>query len=140
VPTGIFIHPGHALAAQALPLEFSMSRRNFFIRTVVAVAGDLAVGAALAAACSWIIQAAALSAFLGFLAWMVAILATLALSQCVVHPAVQFVLSDRKLDRSLHALSSLVNGASDLSADLGPPSWGQLRAGFGRFAGAFAAK
>ncbi len=117
-----------------------MSRRNFFIRTVATLTGDLALGYSMALACTWVIQAAALGPFLSFMAWLVGILAALALSQYVVHPALQFALSDRKLDRGLAALSSLVQTVTGVHTDAGSPSWSQLRSRVGRFAGSFAAR
>ena len=89
------------------------SRRNTVIRTVAALCGDIAVGVALAAACAWVIKAAALGLFLSFLLWLVGTLLALALSQYLVHPAVQLVLSDRKLDAACKALASLTNAAQN---------------------------
>ena len=89
------------------------SRRNTVIRTVAALCGDIAVGVALAAACAWVIEAAALGLFLSFLLWLVGTLLALALSQYLVHPAVQLVLSDRKLDAACKALASLTNAAQN---------------------------
>ena len=92
------------------------SRRNTVIRTVAALCGDIAVGVALATACAWVIEAAALGLFLNFLLWLVGTLLALALSQYLVHPAVQLVLSDRKLDGAVDALSGLASvarGATD---------------------------
>lgn len=85
------------------------SRRNLLIRTVTTVAGDAAAGLALASACLWLIEAAALGVFLTFMTWLVAMLLSLALSQYVVHPVVQRVLSDRKLDDALDALRGLTD-------------------------------
>ena len=89
------------------------SRRNTVIRTVAALCGDIAVGVALATACAWVIEAAALGLFLSFLLWLVGTLLALALSQYLVHPAVQLVLSDRKLDAACKALASLTNAAQN---------------------------
>ena len=89
------------------------SRRNTVIRTVAALCGDIAVGVALAAACAWVIEAAALGLFLSFLLWLVGTLLALALSQYLVHPAVQLVLSDRKHDAACKALASLTNAAQN---------------------------
>jgi hypothetical protein len=81
------------------PTEFPMSsRRNILIRTVATVAGDIAVGIAVATACAWFIEAAALGLFLSFLAWLLGALAALAFSQYVVHPATSVLLCDHKLD------------------------------------------
>ena len=87
------------------------SRRNTVIRTVAALCGDIAIGVAVATACAWVIESAALGLFLSFLLWLVGTLLALALSQYLVHPAVQLVLSDRKLDAAFKALASLTNSA-----------------------------
>ena len=116
------------------------SRRNFFIRTVAAFAGDFAVGFSMAVACSWIIQSAALGLFLSFLLWVLAIVAALALSQYVVHPLAAALLSDRKLDRGMELLSSLGRAASDLGLGVGSPVWSQLRRRASSFSTVFAAK
>jgi hypothetical protein len=92
----------------------------------------------MASACTWVIQAASLGVFLSFLAWLGAIIASLALSQYVVHPAVQFALSDRKLDRGIEALASLAQAANELG--IVAPNWGQLRQRLSRFGGAFATR
>lgn len=84
------------------------TRRNFFIRTVAVVAGDIALGAALASACVWLIEAAALGLFLSFIAWLLMVLLSLVISQHVVHPAMQALLSDRKLDDAVGSVRSLV--------------------------------
>ena len=55
------------------------SRRNTVIRTVAALCGDIAVGVALATACGWVIEAAALGLFLSFLLWLVGTLLALAI-------------------------------------------------------------
>ena len=116
------------------------SRRNFFIRTVGTVAGDFAVGFTMAVACTWIIEAAALGLFLSFLLWLLAIVASLALSQYVVHPLAAALLSDRKLDRGMELLSSLGRTASDLGLGVGSPVWSQLRRRASGFSTVFAAK
>ncbi len=77
------------------------SRRNYFIRTVASVTGDLAAGLALAAACTWVIQVAVLGVFLSFLLWLLGLIAWLALSQYTIHPVIAALLSDRKLDQGL---------------------------------------
>jgi VanZ family protein len=91
--------------------EFPMtnSRRNIIIRTVSAVAGDIAVGLAVASACIWIIEAAALGVFLSFLVWLLGALAALAVSQYVLHPALTAALSDRKLDLAVEAVTGLAD-------------------------------
>jgi ABC-type sugar transport system permease subunit len=95
------------------------SRRNTVIRTVAALCGDIAVGVALATACAWIIEAAALGLFLSFLLWLIGTVLALALSQYLVHPAVQLVLSDRKLDGAIDALGVLAEAAQGAGAQVG---------------------
>jgi hypothetical protein len=114
------------------------ARRNFFIRAVGTVAGDFAVGFALATACIWVIEGAALGLFLSFLLWLLALIVALALSQYVVHPVAAVALSDRKLDQGIDALASLARSAGDLAQDLGAPPWEQLRQSVSRFAAGFA--
>jgi hypothetical protein len=77
------------------------TRRNFLIRSVATVTGDIAIGYAMASACIWVIQYAALSAFISFMLWLLTIVASLAMSQHILHPAMSVLLSDKKLDRSL---------------------------------------
>ena len=91
--------------------EFPMStsRRNVIIRTVATVAGDIATGLAVASACIWIIESAALGLFLSFLIWLIGTLLALALSQYVVHPALTTLLSDSKLDLAVDAVTLLGN-------------------------------
>ena len=95
------------------------SRRNTVIRTVAALCGDIAVGVALATACAWVIEAAALGLFLSFLLWLIGTVLALALSQYLVHPAVQLVLSDRKLDGAIDALGVLAEAAQGAGAKVG---------------------
>ena len=85
----------------------SPSYRRAAIRTVVAITGDIAATVAVAAACTWIIETAALGLFLSFLIWLLGLVISLAVSQYVVHPALSVVLSDAKLDWSIAALSQL---------------------------------
>jgi hypothetical protein len=89
------------------------TRRNFFIRSVATLAGDFAVGFALASACIWMIQSAALGLFLSFLLWLMTIIGALTMSQRIVHPAVQFALCDRKLDRGLAVAADAVRVGTD---------------------------
>lgn len=95
------------------------TRRNTLIRAVATVTGDIAVGAAMAAACVWLIEAASLGLFLSFLVWLIGSLLALAVSQFVVHPAAAVLLSDRKLDQVLDGASGLSHVFSNLGADLG---------------------
>ena len=85
----------------------SPTYRHFAIRTVVSIAGDIAAGVAVATACTWIIETAALGLFLSFLIWLLGLVISLALSQYVVHPTLAVVLSDDKLDRGIAAASRL---------------------------------
>lgn len=82
---------------RSFPMSTS-SRAHILIRIGATVTGDIAAGVALASACVWLIQAAALGLFLSFLLWLLAFVASLAISQHVVHPVVHVLLSDRKLD------------------------------------------
>ena len=117
----------------------STARRNVFVRSVATVTGDVAIGFALASACVWIIQSAALGLFLSFLLWLLTIALALALSQYALHPAVNLLLSDRKLDQGLAVLSEVAHVAGRLSADLGAPTWQQVRRSLTRFVGGHAA-
>lgn len=108
------------------------SRRNFWIRTVAGVTGDVAIGVALSSACIWVIQSAALGLFLSFLLWILALLVGLAISQYVLHPVIAFTLSDAKLDQGMAALSSLANATADLGKYA--PIWRHVRRGMTRFA------
>ena len=96
-------------------LEFPMSsRRNTLIRAVATITGDIAAGVAMASAAVWIIETATLGLFLGFLVWLLAGIAALALSQLVVHPATKVLLSDQKLDLAITALSGLAERLTQL--------------------------
>ena len=91
----------------------SISRRNTLIRTVASVCGDITAGTAMAAVCIWVIESAALGLFLSFLIWLLGTLLALAVSQYVVHPTVNSLLSDRKLDLAADAfidLAAVVHG------------------------------
>ena len=85
------------------------ARRNALIRTLTSLGGDIAIATAMAAACVWIIQTAALGLFLSFLIWLLGAILSLAISQYVFRPAVQFVLSDHKLNDASSAVSALVD-------------------------------
>ncbi len=93
-------------------------RHAFLVRSVTTISGDIATGVALASACTWLIQAAALGLFLSFVAWLLTIILSLAVSQYLVHPAVQVVLSDRKLDDAVDALRALAH-----TVQLGVQAW-----------------
>jgi hypothetical protein len=109
------------------------TRRNLFIRSIVTFSGDFALGYSMATICVWIIQSAALGVFLSFLLWLLAIILVLALSQFVVRPAIAFVLSDRKLDRGIDALSGLVDAARSYGLDLRAPLLHELQQRMARF-------
>ena len=109
------------------PVETTASsRRNTLIRTVAAVSGDIAAGIAVAAACVWLIEAAALGLFLSFLVWLLGMLIALAFSQYVVHPAVAVLLSDRKLDVGIEAVTCLASQVPPISWDLAQQLWNQF--------------
>jgi len=103
------------------------TRRNTFIRTVATVCGDIAAGAAVAAACVWIIESAALGLFLSFLVWLIGTLLALAISQFVVHPAAVVLLSDRKLDRAVEGMADLAGVVKQVGSDLGTGLLSALR-------------
>jgi hypothetical protein len=85
------------------------SRRNVLIRSVAVVVGDIATGVAIASVCVWLIESAALGLFLSFLVWLLGALLSLALSQYVIHPALNIMLSDCKLDMAVFAVSALAD-------------------------------
>jgi hypothetical protein len=85
------------------------TRRNTIVRLIATITGDIAAGIAMASAALWIIETASLGLFLAFLAWLLAGIAALALSQFVVHPACTVLLSDQKLDLAVTALSGLAD-------------------------------
>jgi len=104
--------------------EFPMpTRRNVLIRSVAVLCGDVAAAMALASACAWLIEAAALGLFLSFLVWLLGALMALALSQYLVHPAVNALLCERKLDRSMEVLSAL----AQVGTLAGRQLWGRFR-------------
>lgn len=110
------------------------SRRNHLIRTVATVCGDIAVGVAMASACVWLIEAATLGLFLSFLVWLLAAILSLALSQYVVHPLCNALLTDRKLDLAVDALSGLADVATVASAELADGLTHYARLAFSTFA------
>ena len=105
-----------------------LNRRNFYIRAVAGLTGEITVGIALAGACMWIIEIASLGVFLSFLLWLLAALLAFAISQHAVHPAVEFVLADDKLDRGL----GLIHGIAIAVSETGPADF--VRQGLTRFA------
>lgn len=96
----------HPLTFKEFPMS---SRRNVLIRTVATVVGDIAIAMAFASACVWLIEAATLGLFLSFLVWLIAALLAMAASQYLVHPTVTLLLSDRKLDHGIDALTSMAD-------------------------------
>ena len=107
------------------------TRRNFFIRAVATVAGDLAVGFAVASVCTWIIQVAALGLLLSFLLWLLALVSYLAVSQYVLHPALVALLSDRKLNDGIAVSTETIRAAACAARQVW--AWAQ-KTGLGRFA------
>jgi hypothetical protein len=104
-------------------------RHAFLVRSVATISGDIAIGVALASACTWLIQAAALGLFLSFVAWLLTFVLSLAMSQYVLHPVVQVVLSDRKLDHATHTVRALAGGMQQhLSAFAGAGGFSPFRA------------
>lgn len=95
------------------------SRRNTIIRAIATVSGDIAFGVAIASACLWLIEVAALGLFLSFLVWLLGLLLSLALSQYVVHPVTELLLSDRKLDAGLAAAAGMANTVTRLGTQFG---------------------
>ena len=107
--------------------EFPMSsRRNTLIRTVAAVSGDIATGIAMAAACVWLIEAAALGLFLSFLLWLLGALIALAFSQYVVHPTVAVMLSNRKLDASIEAMNGMADQVTLVGTQIARQLWSRF--------------
>lgn len=100
------------------------TRRNFFIRAVAKVAGDIGTGTLLAAACAWVVEAASLGIFLSFTVWILGVIAMLAISQYAVHPLVSLALSDSKLDQLFDTAATLSRQAARIAGDL----WEQARA------------
>lgn len=102
------------------------SRRNTLIRTVAAVSGDIATGIAMAAACVWLIETAALGLFLSFLLWLLGTIIALAFSQYVVHPAVAVMLSDRKLDVGIKAMRGLTDQTTLVGTQIAQHLWNRF--------------
>jgi len=100
--------------------RMTYSRSRILVRIVATLTGDIAVGTALASACLWLIQSAALGLFLSFIAWLLAFFASLALSQYLVHPVVHVVLSDRKLNLAVQAVQQAGSTLQHRFARLNP--------------------
>ena len=108
----------------------STTRRHVLIRSITGLCGDIAVSVAIASTCVWIIEAASLGLFLSFLLWLLSALASLALSQLLVHPAVSLLLTDRKLDAGLEAVAGLADGFNSASSQLvglAKSSWSRMQ-------------
>ena len=114
-----------------LKQRYIRQRRYALVRTVATLTGDFAVGMAFGSLCSWIISAAALGTFLSFLAWIVAALLALLVSQHLVHPGVKFLLSDRKLDDVVDGVQALLQAAVPLAQRVSAPDavWQAVRRG-----------
>jgi len=102
-------------------------RRNAIIRTVASLAGDIAIGTAVASACVWLIESALLGVFLSFLTWLLGIVLSLALSQYVVHPTVKLALSDHKLDQAAGAVSALADIVGHIGTSMATGLWSAWR-------------
>lgn len=107
--------------------------RYVSIRAMTALAGDIAMATAVAGACSWLIESATLGLFLAFLTWLLGFVLALALSEYVVHPAVQWAMADDKLDRGLTAAGEFAGWATNLAAQVQQPT---VRAWLDRLSGA----
>lgn len=94
-------------------------RKKALIRTLAALTGDLLIGLAISSVCLWLIHVASLGLFLAFLLWLVAIVVSLALSQYIVHPTVQFVLSDKKLDELIRGSQGMTEAVMRAGAQIG---------------------
>lgn len=123
-----------------VPTRGSNRRRNTLIRTVIAFGGDVAAAIALASVSVWLIEVAALGLFLSFLLWLATSIAALAISQKLIHPTVQALLSDHKLDDALALASGAAQVVSQVASQLVSQHggrWGQqLCRHFGRFTAA----
>lgn len=89
------------------------ARRNTLIRLITGIGGDIAIATVMAAACVWVIQAAALGVFLSFLIWLIGAILSLALSQYVFRPALRAVMSDHKLDDAASVVTALAEVATE---------------------------
>ena len=89
------------------------NRFQFFVHAVATTCGDFTVGFTMAVACTWVIQSAGLGLFLSFLLWLLAVIVSLALSQYVIHPLAAALLSERKLDQTVHAAAAAASSGTD---------------------------
>ena len=113
-----------------------MARRNTVIRNIVALTGDITIGIALASACTWLINVAALGIFLSFLMWLITAVLTLAISQYIVNPSVKFLLSDHKLEDAISTASGLYSAFSYLGDQTSQEIWRVVKGGLSSLAGA----
>lgn len=107
-------------------LSIKRQWRYATLRAMASLAGDIALATAVAGACSWLIQSAALGLFLAFLVWLLGLILSLALSQYLVHPTVQWVMADDKLSRGFDAAAEFGTWAANLAAQANSPvvrSW-----------------
>jgi heme/copper-type cytochrome/quinol oxidase subunit 4 len=85
-----------------------MNHRNQTLyRTVATLTGDITIGLLFSSICIWIINFAALGIFLSFLAWLIVTILAMAASQYLIHPTVNFLLSDRKLESAVQKVHGL---------------------------------
>jgi len=101
------------------------SQRNTLLRSVAGLTGDVAIGIAIASACLWLIEFAALGMFLSFLLWLLGTIVALALSQYILHPTIKLLLADRKLDSAI-AAATLGTEAFMAAARLHRTPWANL--------------
>lgn len=109
------------------------SRRNTLIRTITSFTGDIALGLAMASACTWIIQSAALGIFMSFMLWLLVVILSLALSQYLIHPASQLLLSDHKLDEGIDVALGMVAVLANLTNKAREGLWFTLQQSAGSF-------
>lgn len=102
-------------------------RRHTLIRTMASLTGDIAIALLFSSVCIWIINFAALGIFLSFLLWLIAALVCLAASQYLIHPTVQFLLSDRKLEEVLRTTHGLYGVFVDNGLSVGRRVWERWR-------------
>jgi hypothetical protein len=91
--------------------------RYGIFRAFVSIAGDVCATLAVASVCSWVIESAALGIFLSFVVWLLGLILALALSQYLVHPTVQLVLADDKLDRFIGLAGIVGHLVADLTIE-----------------------
>lgn len=109
------------------------SRRNALVRTITAFTGDIAIGLAMASTCTWIIQTAALGLFMSFMLWLLGVILSLALSQYVIHPVTQLLLSDRKLNDGFAVATGMVEVLAHLNNKARQSLFSTLQQGVSRF-------